>query len=186
MDALGEPVFDYERWEVHRSNDRYGRLVLGILFGKTTQRIFPVVLAVGLFSSVVFVYNNVSPAPSLSLSPRLSLRPSLSPSLRPSLSPTPSPSLSPSLSLSLSLTPPCTIYGRSSSPRRRASPSTPSAPSMLRAGLAESGAQPERAPEREPEREPERCWLSFWLPRARTAGSRSGCAPSWLCHSSLP
>ena len=133
MDALGEPVFDYERWEVHRSNDRYGRLVLGILFGKTTQRIFPVVLAVGLFSSVVFVYNNVSPAPSPSLSPRLSLRPSLSPSLRPSLSPTPSPSLSPSLSLSLSLTPPCTIYGRSSSPRRRASPSTPSAPSMLRA-----------------------------------------------------
>ena len=59
LDAVGEPCFDYERWEVHRSNDRYGRLVLGILFGKTTQRIAPVVLAVGLFSTIVFTYNNV-------------------------------------------------------------------------------------------------------------------------------
>lgn len=23
MDAIGEPIFDYERWETHRSNDRY-------------------------------------------------------------------------------------------------------------------------------------------------------------------
>ena len=44
---------------MHRSNDRYGRLVLGILFGKTTQRIAPVVAAVALFSTVVFTYNQV-------------------------------------------------------------------------------------------------------------------------------
>ena len=66
--SLGEPIFDYERWEVHRSNDRYGRLVLGILFGKTTQRIAPVVAAVALFSSVVFVYNNVFLAASQGIS----------------------------------------------------------------------------------------------------------------------
>ncbi|EOD41502.1 hypothetical protein EMIHUDRAFT_460918 [Emiliania huxleyi CCMP1516] len=54
-----DPSFDFERWEVHRSQARYGRLVLGILFGKTTQRIGPTVLAVCLFSSLVFAYNNV-------------------------------------------------------------------------------------------------------------------------------
>ena len=59
MDAIGEPLFDYDRWAVHRSTDRYGRLVLGILFGKTTQRIAPVVAAVALFSTVVFSYNQV-------------------------------------------------------------------------------------------------------------------------------
>ena len=59
MDAIGEPLFDYDRWAVHRSNDRYGRLVLGLLFGKTTQRIAPVVAAVALFSTVVFSYNQV-------------------------------------------------------------------------------------------------------------------------------
>lgn len=59
MDAIGEPLFDYERWAVHRSTDRYGRLVPGLLFGKTTQRIAPVVAAVALFSTAVFSYNNV-------------------------------------------------------------------------------------------------------------------------------
>jgi len=54
-----DPGFDFERWEVHRSQARYGRLVLGILFGKTTQRIGPTVLAVCLFSSLVFAYNTV-------------------------------------------------------------------------------------------------------------------------------
>ena len=58
-DAGQEPTFDFDRWEVHRSNTRYGRLVLGVLFGKTTQRIVPVVLGVGLFSSLVFAYNNI-------------------------------------------------------------------------------------------------------------------------------
>ena len=59
-DALGDnPSFDFERWEVHRSGARYGRLVLGVLFGRTTQRIAPVVFAVGAFSSLVFLYNNV-------------------------------------------------------------------------------------------------------------------------------
>lgn len=54
-----DPSFDFDRWEVHRSGARYGRLVLGVLFGRTTQRIAPVVFAVGTFSSLVFAYNNV-------------------------------------------------------------------------------------------------------------------------------
>ena len=53
------PTFDLDRWAKHRSSSRYGRLVLGVLFGKTTQRIAPVVLVVGLFSVVVFGYNSV-------------------------------------------------------------------------------------------------------------------------------
>ena len=51
--------FDFDRWAAHRSSSRYSRLVLGIFFGKTTQRIAPVVLLVGLFSAFVFAYNDV-------------------------------------------------------------------------------------------------------------------------------
>eukprot|EP00908_Phaeocystis_cordata_P018151 Transcript_29547.p1 GENE.Transcript_29547~~Transcript_29547.p1 ORF type:complete len:490 (-),score=158.35 Transcript_29547:57-1481(-) len=58
-DAADDPTFDFDRWEVHRSGARYGRLVLGVLFGKTTQRIAPVVFGVGVFSLLVFLYNNV-------------------------------------------------------------------------------------------------------------------------------
>ena len=53
------PSFDFDRWAVHRSSSRYTRLILGVLFGKTTQRIAPVVLLVVLFSTAVFSYNSV-------------------------------------------------------------------------------------------------------------------------------
>jgi len=52
-------TFDFERWAVHRSSSRYGRLVLGVVFGKTTQRIAPVVAGVGIFSAIVFGYNGI-------------------------------------------------------------------------------------------------------------------------------
>ena len=31
MDAIGEPIFDYERWETHRSNDRYAAIAPWLL-----------------------------------------------------------------------------------------------------------------------------------------------------------
>ena len=64
----GVPSVDFDRWEVHRSSSRYTRIVLGVLFGKTTQRIAPVVLLVVLFSTAVFSYNDVFlPATQLSI-----------------------------------------------------------------------------------------------------------------------
>ena len=36
-DEAFPPDYDFDRWVIHRSSSRYGRLVLGILFGKTTQ-----------------------------------------------------------------------------------------------------------------------------------------------------
>ena len=54
----GEPssTFDFERWSQHRSSSRYYRLLLGVLLGVTTRRVFPVLLALLGFSSLVCVY----------------------------------------------------------------------------------------------------------------------------------
>ena len=57
--TVDDPTFDFARWQNHRSPSRYSRLVLGILFGKTTQRIAPLVLLIGLFSTLIFSYNNL-------------------------------------------------------------------------------------------------------------------------------
>jgi len=35
--------FDLKRWEMHRSSKRYRRMLVGILFGSTTRRVFPTV-----------------------------------------------------------------------------------------------------------------------------------------------
>ena len=36
-DDTDDPAFDYDRWVIHRSSSRYGRLVLGILFGTSAS-----------------------------------------------------------------------------------------------------------------------------------------------------
>ena len=64
LDELGllqkseEPpsTFDFERWRKHRSSSRYYRLLLGVLFGVTSRRVFPVLLALTGFSSLVCIY----------------------------------------------------------------------------------------------------------------------------------
>ena len=49
-------TFDFERWTQHRSSSRYYRLLLGVLFGVTTRRVLPVLLANVIFSSLVCIY----------------------------------------------------------------------------------------------------------------------------------
>ena len=50
--------FDFERWATHRSSSRYGRELLGILFGATTRRVLPTVGLLLIFSCAVEYYNS--------------------------------------------------------------------------------------------------------------------------------
>jgi len=50
--------FDFERWEQHRSPNRYFRLLLGLIYGSTTRRIAPILLALVLWTSAVDFYNS--------------------------------------------------------------------------------------------------------------------------------
>ena len=52
--------FDFERWAVHRSSSRYGRELLGILFGSTTRRVFPTVVLLIIFTFGVDYYNQLA------------------------------------------------------------------------------------------------------------------------------
>jgi hypothetical protein len=52
--------FDHNRWMVHRSPRRYGRLLLGTFIGVTTKRISVTVSALFLFSAAVDVYSKLS------------------------------------------------------------------------------------------------------------------------------
>eukprot|EP00588_Corethron_pennatum_P022199 CAMPEP_0194317234 /NCGR_PEP_ID=MMETSP0171-20130528/13972_1 /TAXON_ID=218684 /ORGANISM="Corethron pennatum, Strain L29A3" /LENGTH=401 /DNA_ID=CAMNT_0039073745 /DNA_START=269 /DNA_END=1475 /DNA_ORIENTATION=+ len=49
--------FDFKRWEMHRSSKRYSRLLVGVLFGSTTRRVFPTVVFLVAFSTLVDLYN---------------------------------------------------------------------------------------------------------------------------------
>lgn len=49
--------FDFKRWEKHRSSKRYGRMLIGVLFGSTTRRVAPTVLLLVAFSAVVDFYD---------------------------------------------------------------------------------------------------------------------------------
>jgi len=49
--------FDFKRWEMHRSSDRYSRLLVGVLFGSTTRRVFPTVVFLVAFSTLVDLYD---------------------------------------------------------------------------------------------------------------------------------
>ena len=52
--------FDFKRWELHRSRSRYGRELIGILFGSTTRRVLPIVLLIVAFSFAVDYYNTMA------------------------------------------------------------------------------------------------------------------------------
>ena len=53
-----EQFFDFERWSRHKSQTRYGRLLLGILFGITTRRILLIVFLLTVFAGGVGIYNS--------------------------------------------------------------------------------------------------------------------------------
>lgn len=53
-------TFDFDRWEQHRSTDRYGRLLIGLVAGVTTRRIFTFVAALVGFSAFVQIYDNMA------------------------------------------------------------------------------------------------------------------------------
>lgn len=57
--------FDLERWQKHRSSDRYARLIPGILLGATTKRIASTVAGLVVFSAAVSVYNTQALDPTL-------------------------------------------------------------------------------------------------------------------------
>jgi len=57
MGDLGE--FDFERWNIHRSPNRYNRLLVGIFTGITSRRIFPTVLVIVAWTTWVGVYASV-------------------------------------------------------------------------------------------------------------------------------
>ena len=50
--------FDFERWELHRSPQRYGRLLLGLFSGVTTRRIAPTVIFLVVWSALIQFYNS--------------------------------------------------------------------------------------------------------------------------------
>jgi len=52
-------TFDFERWELHRSPDRYFRLLIGVFGGITFRRIFPTVLILIIWSTGVDYYNSI-------------------------------------------------------------------------------------------------------------------------------
>jgi predicted membrane chloride channel (bestrophin family) len=67
FDGDGEEApFDIERWNRHRSPDRYGRLIPGILIGPTTRRISSTVAALVVFAALVGVYNDLARAGDMS------------------------------------------------------------------------------------------------------------------------
>jgi len=57
-DARG--TFDFERWEKHRSSKRYGRMLVGVLFGSTTRRVTPTVLFLVGFSVAIDFYDYIA------------------------------------------------------------------------------------------------------------------------------
>mmetsp|Transcript_24279 Transcript_24279/g.77936 ORF Transcript_24279/g.77936 Transcript_24279/m.77936 type:complete len:307 (-) Transcript_24279:368-1288(-) len=67
--------FDFERWNVHRSAGRYGRLLIGILFGVTTRRIGVTVSLLVAFSGLVDVYSTMARASSMMPEVELPLTP---------------------------------------------------------------------------------------------------------------
>jgi len=50
--------FDFERWELHRSPQRYSRLLFGLFSGVTTRRIFPTVVFLVVWSAMIEFYNS--------------------------------------------------------------------------------------------------------------------------------
>lgn len=54
-----DQTFDIERWNMHRSSSRYIRLLFGVFFSVTTQRILPPVLILVAWSGGVDLYNSV-------------------------------------------------------------------------------------------------------------------------------
>ena len=51
--------FDFDRWELHRSPNRYFRLLVGLFGGVTTRRILPTVVFLIVWSAGVDYYNTV-------------------------------------------------------------------------------------------------------------------------------
>mmetsp|Transcript_32748 Transcript_32748/g.49356 ORF Transcript_32748/g.49356 Transcript_32748/m.49356 type:complete len:514 (+) Transcript_32748:225-1766(+) len=51
--------FDFQRWDSHRSSDRYRRLLGGLFFGVTTKRILPPILVLTLWSATIDYYNSI-------------------------------------------------------------------------------------------------------------------------------
>jgi len=58
--AEDDSSFDFERWEVHRSSSRYGRLLLGTLAGSTSRRVIPTIALLVLFTFGVEFYNTMA------------------------------------------------------------------------------------------------------------------------------
>jgi len=53
-------TFDFERWEMHRSSNRYSRMLIGVLFSSTTRRIAPKTLLFVAFSLAVDFYDFIA------------------------------------------------------------------------------------------------------------------------------
>jgi len=53
-------TFDFKRWEMHRSSNRYSRMLIGVLFSSTTRRIAPKTLLFVAFSVVVDFYDFIA------------------------------------------------------------------------------------------------------------------------------
>ena len=60
FDGGEDTPFDMARWEIHRSSNRYGRLIPGILVGATTRRIASTVAGFVVFAALVGVYNGMA------------------------------------------------------------------------------------------------------------------------------
>jgi len=58
-DNYNDNSFDFERWELHRSPQRYSRLLLGLFSGVTSRRVFPTVLFLVAWTVLVEFYNSV-------------------------------------------------------------------------------------------------------------------------------
>ena len=50
--------FDFERWDQHRSPNRYFRLLFGLVYGITTRRIAPILVSLVLWTTLVDFYNS--------------------------------------------------------------------------------------------------------------------------------
>ena len=50
--------FDFERWEQHRSPNRYFRLLFGLFYGSTTRRITPILVSLVAWTCLVDFYNS--------------------------------------------------------------------------------------------------------------------------------
>lgn len=59
-DETSRRVFDIEKWEQHRGTGRYGRLLIGVLFGVTSRRIAITVALLTVFSGLVALYDQAA------------------------------------------------------------------------------------------------------------------------------